>query len=52
MLDQIKAQGDYYEDYPKHYLEPLHGMELALVRYVERLENDLAAAKKKLKKTV
>jgi len=52
MLDGIKKQGDYYEDYPKHWMDPEHGMQYALVKYVEDLEKELALTKKKLKKAV
>lgn len=52
MLDHVKKQGDYYEDVPKHWMSDDHGMEHALVKYVEELEKELAATKKKLKKAV
>lgn len=52
MLDHVKKQGDYYEDYPKHWMDPKHGMEYALVKYVEELEKELAATKRKLAKAV
>ena len=51
MLDSIKKQGDYYEDYPKHWMSDDHGMEYALVKYVEELEAALAKATRKPKKT-
>lgn len=50
MLDSVRKQGSYYEDYPKHWMDPEHGKEYALVRYVEQLEKELAATKRKLKK--
>lgn len=52
MLDSVKKQGDYYDDYPKHWMSDEHGKEYALVKYVEELEKELAATKRKLKKAV
>ena len=40
MLDSVKKQGDYYEDYPKHWMSEDHGMEHALIKYVEELEKN------------
>ncbi len=40
MLDLLKRQGDYYEGVPKHWMLPEHGMEHALIAYVERLEKN------------
>ena len=41
MLKSIKKQGDYYDDYPKHYMLDEHGQEYALIAYVEKLEREL-----------
>jgi len=38
MLERVKKQGDYHEDVPKHWMSDEHGMEHALVKYVEQLE--------------
>jgi hypothetical protein len=45
MLDKVKKQGDYYEDVPKHWMSDEHGMEHALVKYVESLEAELQQVK-------
>jgi hypothetical protein len=50
MLDHVKKQGDYYEDVPKHWMSDEHGMEHALVAYVEKLEEELRKANRDLKK--
>jgi hypothetical protein len=55
MIDHVKAQSDYHEDVPKHWLQPTHGMERALLAYIEGLEKrplpkKTATPKKKLKK--
>lgn len=52
MLDHVKKQGDYYEDVPKHWMSEEHGMEHALVKYVEELEQALAVKQRKVKKAV
>jgi hypothetical protein len=38
MIEHVQKQGDYYEDVPKHWMSDEHGMEHALVRYIEQLE--------------
>jgi hypothetical protein len=38
MIDSIKKTGDYYEDVPKHWTQPEHGQEHALIAYIEQLE--------------
>ena len=44
MLDSVKKQGDYYDDYPKHWMSEDRGMEYALIKYVESVSPQLAAA--------
>jgi hypothetical protein len=55
MIDHVKVQGDYVENIPKHWLLPEHGMEHALLAYIEELEKrplpkKAAKPKKKAKK--
>ena len=59
MLDSIAKQARYYEDVPKHWMSDDHGMENALVAYVEELEKtnkeltrDLKKAKKETERAI
>lgn len=45
MLVQLKKQGDYHEDVPKHWMSDEHGMEYALIEYVESVEAELQQVK-------
>lgn len=47
MIERITAAGNYYEDVPKHWMSDEHGMEHALVRYVEQLEANQKPARKR-----
>lgn len=46
MIDRLQKQGDYYEDVPKHWMSDEHGMERALIAYIEKLEKNQKPAHK------
>lgn len=45
MLDDLKRQAEYYKGVPKHWMSDDHGMEYALIEYVESLEETLQRVK-------
>lgn len=47
MMDRVKKQGDYYEDVPKHWMSDEHGMEHALIAYIEKLEANQKPVRKR-----
>jgi len=48
MLNDIKRDGDYYDDYPKHYLRKEHGKQYALINYIEMLEKENTALRREV----
>jgi len=49
-MDQVKHQGDYYDDYPGHWKLEEHGREYALIKYIETLESENKKLREQVKK--